>query len=244
VYDDRGERPQGIEAVQSTISLFDMHNVDTKIMISGFRDTQKIFEFPGAHGFSITKEQIVAAKLTTARSCRIPSDLSLPKNAITLAKDAKWPPRFFDATEVRGSNGIFTRYFSSRSQSILTSTQEDLFSHTSLATRDFMAMVRDQVVNYRTYMMQLMNPRTALPTLARDGVKGLKKRVDMRKDLESGEDDWKETVVGRLLPDVNWNIARVDKCEAWITPDGRIEALIPEQWDRREAASKDIYVFD
>ena len=244
MYNDRGERSQGVEAVQSTIALFNMHSVDTKIMISGFRDTQKIFEFPGAHGFSITKEQIVAAKLTMVRSRRTLSASSLPENTITLAKDAKWPPRFFDAAEVGGSNGIFTRYFSSRPQSILTSTQEDLFSHTSLATRDFMAMVRDQVVNYRIYVMQLMNPRTALPTLARDGVKRLKKMVDQRKDLESGQKDWKNTLTGRSLPDVNWNIARVDKCEAWITPDGRIEALIPEKWDRREAASKNIYVFD
>ena len=246
MYEDRGEHSQGVEAIQSTIALFDMHNVDTKIMISGFRDTRKIFEFPGAHGFSLTKEQIVAARLPTAQSCRIPSQsaLSLPENAITLAKDAKWPPGFFDVTEAGGSNGIFIRYFSSRLQSILSSTQKDLFYHTHLATRDFMAMIRDDVVNYKIFMMQLLHPRTGLQILTREGVKGLKKRVDLRKDLRSGEKEWKGTVTGRLFPDVEWNIARVNRCEAWVTSDGRVEALIPEQWDRRNAASMNIYVHD
>ena len=224
--------------IQSTIALFDMHNVNTKIMISAFRDTQKIFDFPGAHGFSLTKEQIVAAQLLTTQSCRIPpqSAISLPENAISLAKDAKWPPRFFDTTEVGGSNGTFVRYFSSRLQTILLSTQSDLFYHTCLAIRDFLVVIRDDVVNYRIFMMQLSNPHVGLQTLAREGVRGLKRRVNLRKDLRSAEIEWKGTLAGRLLPDVEWKTAKVDKCEVWITVDGRIEAQIPEQWDRRKAA--------
>lgn len=108
-----------------------------------------------------------------------------------------------------------------------------------------MALIRDEVVNYRIYMMQLSDKRKGKEIIARDGVKVLKKMVNHRQDLRSGEKEWKDTVTGRFLPDVDWNIARVDKCEAWNTPDGmRIEALIPEHWDSREAASKNIYVFD
>jgi hypothetical protein len=239
VYEDRGELSQDVEAIQSTIALFHMHNVNTKIMISGFRDIRKILDFPGAHGFSLTKEQIVAAQLPTTRSCRIPpqSVSSLPENAISLAKDAKWPPRFFDATEAGGSNGIFARYFSSRHQTILLSTQSELFHHTCLAMRDFLAMVRDDVVNYRIFMMQLSHPRTGLQVVAREGVRGLKRRVDLRKDLRSAEIEWKDTIAGRMLPDVEWRPAKVDKCEAWITADGGVEARIPERWDHRKAAS-------
>ena len=234
---------QGIEAVQSTIALFDMHSTDTKIMISGFRDIRKILELPGAHGFSLTREQIVAARLPTTRPCRVPprSVSSLPESAITRAKDAKWPPLFFDPTETGGSNGSFTRYFSSRLQTILLSTQSDLFYHTCLAFRDFLAIIRDDVVNYRIFMMQLSGPRTGLPILAREGMKELRRRVNLRKDLKSAEAEWKGTIAGRLLPDVEWKTAKVDKCEAWITPDGRIQAQIPEQWDRRKAASMNIY---
>ena len=245
MYEDCGERSQGIEAIQSTIALFDMHNVNTKIMISGFRDTRKIFGFPGAHGFSLTKEQIVAAQLPTTQSCRIPpqSALSLPENAITLAKDAKWPPRFFDATEAGGSNGTFVRYFPSRLQTTLLSAQSDLFRHIRHGIGAFLAVVRDNVVNYRILMMQLSNPRTGLQTLAREGVRGLRRKVNLRKDLRSAEMEWKDTIAGRLLPDVEWQTTKMDKCEVWITADGRIEAQIPEQWDRRKAASSvNIYV--
>lgn len=90
-------------------------------------------------------------------------------------------------------------------------------------------------------MMQLSGPRTGLPTLAREGVRGLRRRVNLRKDLRSAEVEWKGTITGRLLPDVEWKTAKVDKCDAWITPDGRIEAQIPEQWDRRKAASMNVY---
>lgn len=243
MYEDRGEPLQGIKAVQSTIALFDMHNVNTKIMISGFRDIRKILEFPGAHGFSLTKEQIVAAQLPTTRSSHIPSHSvsSLPESTMTLAKDAKWPPQFFDPAEAGGSNGSFIRHFSSRLQTILLSTQTDLFYHTCLALRDFLVVVRDDVVNYRIFMMQLSNSRTGLPTLAREGVRGLGRRVNLWKDLRSAEIEWKGTITGRFLPDVEWKTAKVDKCEAWITPDGRIEAQIPEQWDRRKAANMNVY---
>jgi len=243
VYDDRGEPLQGIEAVQSTIALFHMHNVNTKIMISGFRDTHKILAFPGAHGFSLTREQIVAAQLPTTRSCRIPpqSASSLPGNAITQAKKARWPPQFFDPTEAGGSNGTFVRHFSSRLQTILLSTQSDLFYHMCLAIRDFLAVIRDDVVNYRIFMAQLSNPHTGLQTLAHEGVRGLRRRVNLRKDLKSAETEWKGTITGRVLPDVEWRTAKVGKCEAWITPDGRIEAQIPEDWDRRKAASMNVY---
>lgn len=205
-------------------------------MISGFRDIRKISEFPGAHGFSISKEQIVASQFPTTRSCRVPpqSASSLPENAITQAKDAKWPSQFFDPTEAGGSNGSFIRHFSSRLQTILLSTQSDLFFHTCHALRDFSAVIRDDVVNYRIFMMQLSNPHTSLPTLAREGVRGLRRRVNLRKDLRSAEMEWKGTITGRFLPDVEWRAAKVDKCEAWITPDGGIEAWIPERWDRRK----------
>ena len=243
VYGDRGELSQGIETIQSTIALFDTHDVSTKIMISGFRDIHKILEFPGAHGFSLTKEQILAAKHRTPHPHHIQpqSASSLPENAIALAKDAKWPPQFFDSTEAGGSNGSFVRCFSSRLQTILLSTQTDLFYHTCLALRDFLTVVRDDIVNYRIFMIQLSNPRTGLQTLAREGVKGLRRRVNMRKDLKSAETEWKSTITGRLLPDVEWKALKVDRCEAWITADGKIGAQIPEQWDRRKAASMNVY---
>lgn len=221
-----------------------MHNIQTKIMISGFRDIRKILEFPGAHGFAITKEQIDAAQVPTARSCCIPPQVasSLPENAVVEAKDTKWPPRFFDTVEVGGSNGSFIRHFASRDQRILFSTQTDLFHHTSLAIRDFLTVVRDDVVNYRIFMMQLSNPQAGIPALAREGVKGFQRLVNTRMDLRKAEVEWKRTITGRFLPDIEWIPANVDKCEAWITPDGRIEAVIPEEWDRREAVSRDTYV--
>jgi len=243
VYEDRGEPSQGIKAIQNTIALFDMHNVETKIMISGFRDVRRVLEFPGAHGFSVTKEQIVAARLPTARSCSVPpqSASSLPENAIAQAKEEKWPPRFFDTVEAGGSNGSFVRCFSSRFLAILLSTQRDLFYHTCLAIRDFLTLVRDDVVNYRIFMMQLSNPHAGNLTLAREGVKGFKRLVNLRRDLRSAEVEWKRTITGRVLPDVEWRPAKVDKCEVWITADGRIEAQIPQRWDRRKAASANVY---
>jgi len=243
VYGDRGELSQAIEGIQSTIALFGMHDTDTKIMISGFRDLCKILAFPGAHGFSLTKEQIVAAKFPTPQSCRVPPRFpsSLPEKAITQAKDVKWPPQFFDTIEAGGSNGSFTRHFSSRLHTILSSAQSDLFCHTSLALRDFFAIIRDDVVNYRIFMLQLSGPRTGLPALAREGVRGLRRKVNLRKDLKSAETEWKSTVTGRFMPDVEWRTAKVDKCEAWITPDGGIVAQIPEHWDRRRAASMNVY---
>ena len=220
-----------------------MHDASTKIMISGFRDILKILEFPGAHGFSLTKEQIVAAQRPTTRPRRTlsRSPSSLPENAITQAKDAKWPPQLFDPTEAGGSNGRFGWHFPSRLQTILLSTQSDLFCHTSLALRDFFAVIRDEVVNYRIFMLQLSGPRTGLPTLAREGVRGLMRRVNLRQDLRRAEIEWKATITGRVLPDVEWRAARVEHCEAWITPDGRIVAQIPEQWDRRKAANMNVY---
>ncbi|KAF9644207.1 hypothetical protein BDM02DRAFT_3122257 [Thelephora ganbajun] len=220
-----------------------MHNVTTKIMISGFRDIRRILEFPGAHGFSLTKEQIVAAKLPTTRSYYVPpqSASSLSEGVVAQAKDVKWPPQFFDTTEAGGSSGSFIRCFSSKLQTILVSTQTDLFYHTCLALRDFLAIIRDDVVNYRIFMMQLSNPHTGIPTLAREGIKGLRRRVNLRKDLGGAEAEWKSTITGRFLPDVEWRTAKVDKCETWITADGRIKAQIPEQWDRRKAASVNVY---
>ena len=243
MYEDRGELSQAIEGIQSTIALFGMHNVDTKIMISGFRDIRKILKFPGAHGFSLTKEQIVAAKVPTPQSYRIPSRFpsSLPDNAITQAKDVKWPPQFFDPIEAGGSNGSFIRHFPPRLQTILSSTQSDLFCHTSLALRDFFTIIRDDVVNYRIFMLQLSGQRTGLPALARESVRGLRRKVNLRKDLKSAEAEWKGTITGRFMPDVEWKTAKVDKCEAWITPNGGIVAQIPEHWDRRRAASMNVY---
>ena len=220
-----------------------MHNVKTKIMISAFRDVRRILEFPGAHGFSVTKEQIVAARLPTARPCGIlpQSSSSLSELAITQVKKEKWPPQFFDTVEAGGSNGSFVRCFSSRFQMILLAMQRDLFYHTCLAIRDFLSVIRDDVVNYRIFMMQLTNPRTGSLTLAHEGVKGFRRLVNIRKDLRSAEVEWKRTITGRVLPDVEWRPAKVDKCEVWITPDGRIEAQIPERWDRRKAASMNVY---
>jgi len=63
----------------------------------------------------------------------------------------------------------------------------------------------------------------------------------MRKDLKTAETEWRGTIAGRLLPDVEWNTAKVDRCEAWITADGRIGAQIPEKWDRRKAASMNMF---
>ena len=244
MYGDRGEPSRDISAIQSTIALFDMHDVQTKIMISGFRGIRKILEFPGAHGFVIIKEQIDAAQVPDARSCCIPpqSASSLPESAVVEAKGAKWPPQFFDAVEVGGSNGSFIRHFTSRDQTILFSTQRDLFYHTSLAIRDFLTLVRDEVVNYRIFMMQLSNPQAGIPVLAREGVKGFQRLVNTKMDLRRAEVEWKRTTTGRFLPDVEWIPAKVDKCEAWITADGRIEAVIPEEWDRREVVSRDTYV--
>ena len=71
IYENRGELWQGTKEIQSTIALFHTHSVENKIVISGFRDTWKVLEFPGVHGFSMTKEQIVSAQLPTLRSCRI-----------------------------------------------------------------------------------------------------------------------------------------------------------------------------
>ena len=243
VYEDRGGRSQGIEAIQSTIALFDMHKIDTKIMISGFRDIRRILEFPGADGFSLNKEQIVAAQTPTTQPCSVPpqSASSLPENPVTQAKDAKWPPRFFDRTEAGGSGGRFIRHFSSRLQTILLSTQTDLFYHTCLALRDFTSIIRDDVVNYRIFMMQLSHPYIGLSILTREGVKGLRARVNLRKDWRIAEAEWRCTVTGRWSPDVEWKTARVDKCEAWINADGIIEARIPEQWDRRKPVSVNIY---
>jgi len=240
VYKDYEQHPQSIEAIQSTIALFDMHNVDTKIMISGFRDTQKIFEFPGAHGFSLTKEQIVAARLPTMRSCHVPpqSTSSLPESAIALAKDAKWPPRFFDSTATGGSDGTFARYFSPKLRAILTATQKDLYDHTSPAIRDFLVMVRNDVVNYRMNMMRLSDPHIGLQVLTYEAVKGLRRKANEMKDPRGAEMEWKETVAGRLLPDVQWRPVKGDKCDVWITENWTIEGRFPEQWDRREVAKR------
>jgi len=215
-------------------------------MISGFHDIRRILEFPGADGFSLRKEQIVIAKVSTARSCRVPPrpPSSLPENMIAQAKAMKWPPQFFDPTKAGGSNGSFTLHFPPRLQSIVLSAQSDLFFCTSNALRDFFAVIRDDVVNYRIFMLQLSGPRTGLPTLAREGVRGLRRRVNLRKDLRSAEVEWKGTITGRVLPDIEWRTARVDKCEAWITRDGGILAQIPEQWDRRRAASMNVYADD
>ena len=205
-------------------------------MISAFRDVRNILDFPGAHGFSVAKEQIVAAKLPTSRPYHVPphSSSSLPDDAIISAKEAKWPLRFFDIPEAGGSNGSFVRCFTPRQHMILLTTQADLFYHASLAIRDFLTVIRDDVVNYRIFMMQLLNPRTGIPTMAREGVKGLRRTVNYRRDLESGEAVWRGTITGRFLPEVEWKIAKVDRCEVWITSDGRIEAQIPEEWDRRK----------
>ena len=236
VYKDRGEPSQGIEAIQSTIALFDMHNASTRIMITGFRDIRRVLDFPGAHGFSLTKEQILSAHLPNTQPCRIPPQ-STPKNAITQARSAKWPPQFFDPTETGGSNGSFVRYFPSRLQTILLSTRSDFFHHAFFALRDFLTLIRDDVVHYRILMIQLSGPRTGIPTLAREGVKGLRRRVNQRKDLGTAEAEWRDTITGRFLPEVEWRTEKVGTCDAWITPDGGIEARIPEQWDRRNAAS-------
>jgi len=243
VYGDRGELSQAIEGIQSTIALFGMHNTDTKIMISGFCDIRKILAFPGAHGFSLTKDQIVGAKLPTPQSWSIPSRFpsSLPENAIAQAKEVKWPPQFFESIDAGGSNGSFIRHFSSRFQTILSSTQSDLFCHTSIALQDFFAIIRDDVVNYRLFMLQLSGQRTGLPALAREGVRGLRRKVNLRRDLKSAETEWKSTVTGRFMPDVEWKTGRVDKCDAWVTKNGGIVAQIPEHWDRRRAASMNVY---
>ena len=240
MFEDRGEPSQGIKEVQSTIALFDMHNVQTKIMVSGFRDIRKILEFPGASGFSISKEQIVFARLPTARSCCIPpqSASSLPENAVMDANEVNWPPKFFDGVETGGSGGSFVRCFSLRQQTLILTIHRDVFYHTGLALQDLMAFVRDNVVNYKILMLRLTDPRTGMQTLAREGAEALMRTVNSKKDLRSAEKEWKNTMTGRCLPEVEWITARVDKCEAWFTSDGRIKAVIPDRWDRRKAAAR------
>lgn len=220
-----------------------MHNINTKIMISGFSDPRKILDFPGAHGFCMTREQILAAQYPTTRLYRIPvqSASSLEENIIDFAKDEKWPPRFFDVPEAGGSNGSFVRHFPSKQESILFWAHLDLFYHTNHGIRDFLVAIRDKVIHHKTLMMQLSNPRLGFQTLEREGVKMLRNMVNHRQDLRSAEFEWRETVAGRLLPEVDWRPARVDRCDARITMDGRIEAQIPEQWDRRAAANMNIY---
>ena len=211
-------------------------------MISGFREIRKIVQFPGAHGFTVSKEQITSAESTNPRSHPVPpqSTASLPEDAFNRAERAKWPPRFFDAAEDGGSKGSFARCFPSRLQTVLVSSQRELFLDGCLAIENFLVLVRDQVVGYKVFMEQLSNPHTGIKTMARVGVKQLEKIVNFKKDLRSAEIEWMETVTGRVLPAVYWMPERVDKCQVCITPDGRVVARIPKQWDRRKAASMNI----
>lgn len=211
-------------------------------MINAFRNARSILEFPGAHGFSITREQINCARLPSLRSYHIPrqSASSLPEHAINRAKGAKWPPRFLDTIGAGGINGSFVRYFPSRHRTIVSSIQKDLFDHTGRAIRDFLTLIREDVANYRVLMMRLTNPHIGDKVLAQLGAKVLKRIVNSKKDLRSAEAKWKNTVTGRFLQDVEWQPAYVNKCDAWITADGRIQAQIPVQWDRRMAADMDV----
>jgi hypothetical protein len=157
------------------------------------------------------------------------------------AKEVKWPPKFFDRIETGGSDGSFVRCFSSRQQTLILTIHRDVFYHTSFALRDLTAFVREDVVNYRILMMRLADPKMGMHTLACEGTEALMRIVNSRKDLRSAEKEWKDTVTGRCLPEVEWMVARVDKCEAWFTSDGRVKAVIPHRWDRRKAAAKETY---
>lgn len=230
VYKNLGVPPHGTKEIQRTIALFDRHKIQTKVMVSGFRDTNKVLELPGVHGFSITKEQIVAARLHTMRSCYVPAS-SLPNNSIT---DVKWPPQFFDSVEAGGSNGSFVQCFPSRVQTIIRGTQTDMFNHTRLALVAFLSFIRDEVVNYNVLMLQLMDPRSGTKTLERESLKQLKSLVYETKDLETAEHEWKNTVSGRMMPVVEWVPMHVDTCEVWVTRGGKIQAQIPKAWVRKE----------
>ena len=217
-------------------------------MVSAFRDhdMHKILEFPGAHGFSISREQIVSAKLPTSLPCRVPpqSASSLPEDAISQAKDAKWPPRFFDPVGAGGSNGSFIRSFPSGLQKVVLLSQKDLFDHNSAANKKFMLLILEDVVNYKIYLRNLSHPRSGDRNLNRGGNKALARIVNKRRDLRSAEIEWRCTIAGRLGPQVEWIPADVDICTTLVAADGWIEAQIPERWDRREAASMNIEAED
>lgn len=215
-----------------------MHDVETKIMISSFRDAHKILEFPGAHGFSITKDQIVSAQLHSCQR-RVPynSAPNLPEGALIRAKSATWPPQFFDTAKAGGSDGTFVRYFPSRLQTVLSSTQRVLFDKNGNGIRDFLSIVREDVLSYRAFMAQLSNSNTWNRTMMQESVRGLKRTVNSTKDWRSVEEQWKSTTTGRSLPDVEWRPSKlVKRCEIWITRDGRIVAEVPEGWDKDKAA--------
>jgi hypothetical protein len=242
-YENRGEPSQGIKEIQSTIALFDMHNVGAKIMISAFSDLRKVLAFPGAHGFSVTKEQIVSARLPTSRSRRIPlqSASSLPQYAIDRAKAEKWPPQFFDAPEAGGSNGSFVRCFPSRLETTVFTIQRDLFHDAWPAIREFLIIVRDEVVHYRILMMQLVNPQTGSQTLARESAQRLKEILYSERDLRRAEIKWNKTLAARFVQSVEWVPTGADKCDVWLASDGTIVAQVPERWDRRGIPSMNIY---
>ena len=220
-----------------------MHNVNTKIMINGFSDPRRILDFPGAHGFCMTRDQIVIAQHPTTRLYRVPIQAasSLEENVINLAKDEKWPPQFFDVPEAGGSNGSLVRHLPSNQELILFFAHMEFFCQTNIGTRDFMVAIRDYVINYKTLMMQLSHPRIGFQTLKREGVKALRNKVNRRQDLRTAECEWRATIAGRLLPEIEWEPFGVDSCDVRIARDGRIEATIPEDWDRREMASMNLY---
>ena len=91
-------------------------------------------------------------------------------------------------------------------------------------------------------MIKYSDPKTSEAALACEGAKALKGILKRRKDLRSAEDEWMRTLTGRYLPDVLWVTANVGGCDVWTTTDGKaLVAQIPEHWDRREAASMDVY---
>lgn len=221
-----------------------MHNVNTKIMISELDDIRRILDFPGAHGFCLTKGQIDTVQLPTRRPCRIPpqSPSSLPKVAFIQAEGAEWPSRYFDDDKVGASERQFSRYLPSRLYSILLMNHVQIFDHTARTLREFSRFVRDHVLIHRARMIKYSDPKTSEAALACEGAKALKGILKRRKDLRSAEDEWMRTLTGRYLPDVLWVTANVGGCDVWTTTDGKaLVAQIPEHWDRREAASMDVY---
>lgn len=238
VYDGRGERSRGTKEIQNTIALFEMHKVETKIMITALKDLYKILEFPGAHGFSLTKEQIIDTQPSTSLSYPFPPQpaSSLPQEAIDQAKVAKWPPNPFHLPRGGGSDECFESFFPSRLQSVVATLQMDLQIGALVANQEFLAVIREEVVSYRIYMGQLTEPQTAIQTIRQEGARALKRLVNAKKDLGLAKKDWECTLTSRFLP-IQWKpTKRANKCEVWITEEGEAWAEIPQSWDRGSKA--------
>ena len=209
-----------------------MHNLETKIMINGFKLPQML-EFPGAHGFSITEYQIYEAQKPTSLSDPPPhwSTASLPQDAIDRAKEAKWPPQFFDPPQAGGSDGSFVRFFTSRLELIVFMVQRNTFYDTSYAVKTFMGFIREEVVEYRMLMERLLDPQTSKQAILQEGAKALKKILDSEMDLLSSYKKWNSTLIGRYLPAVQWRLTQEFGCNVWIDAKGELVADLPDSWN-------------